>query len=120
MKKHLRTIATHSIMSIVMVLPFVVGAQCEDGQLCNPLGTDSIWELFETLINDILVGIIAPIVVTLGLLWSGFNFITAQGNESKLAKARTQFLYVLVGSVILLGAAVILELVVGTVNELTN
>ena len=119
MYTHLRNIKNYLATTLVL-LPFVVGAQCGEGKLCNPLGTDSIWELFNTLINDILVAIIAPIVVTLGLLWAGFTFITAQGKETELAKARTRFLYVLVGSIILLGAAVILDLVVGTVNELTN
>lgn len=122
MNKHITTITTHALVLCLWVLPVAAAAQsqCGEGKLCNPLGTDNIWELVSILINDILVGIIAPIVVTLFLLWSGFSFITAQGNKDKLETAKRQFLFVLVGSIILLGAAVILDLVVGTVNDLTS
>ena len=79
-----------------------------------------ISELVVYLIKDILVGLIAPIVITLALLYSGFLFITAQGSETKLAQAKTNFLYVLIGGIVLLGAYVILELVTNTVQEITG
>ena len=75
-------------------------------------------KLIEYLISDILVKIIAPIVVTLMLLWSGFLFITAQGKEGKLAEARNNFFNVVLGAIILLGAYVIYAIVRGTINQI--
>ena len=92
---------------------------CATGELCNPLvGGMGLWKLIEYLISDILVKIIAPIVVTLMLLWSGFLFITAQGKEGKLAEARNNFFNVVLGAIILLGAYVIYAIVRGTINQI--
>lgn len=94
------------------------GPTC-DGKLCNPLGTNtSLADLVVILVKDILVGLIAPIVITLALLWSGFQFITAQGNAEALAKARKNFMWVIIGGAVLLGAYVILELVTNTVDQI--
>ncbi len=89
------------------------------GKLCNPLKDGmGLQELVVYIVKDILVGLIAPIVITLALLWSGFQFVSAQGNDQKLAQAKTNFLYVIIGGVVLLGAYVILELVTNTVDQI--
>lgn len=105
----------------VIVMPGVAwGCDPGAGKLCNPLrGEMGLWDLVEFLVRDILVEIIAPIVITLMLLWSGFLFITAQGNEGKLETARRNFFYVVLGAIILLGAYLILEVVLNTVGEIT-
>ena len=91
------------------------------GKLCNPLKEKgSLWDLIEFIIRDILVEIIAPIVITLMLLWSGFLFIIAQGNQEKLTKARNNFFYVVLGAIILLGAYVILSIVNSTINQIVG
>ena len=79
-----------------------------------------LWELVEYIVRDILVEIIAPIVITLALLWSGFMFIAAQGNNDKLIEARRNFLYVVAGSILLIGAYLILEVILNTVEDITN
>ena len=113
-----------SITTIYIALctvPFMTYAECDPGKLCNPLKGDmGLWDLVEFLIRDVLVEIIAPIAITLALLWSGFQFITAQGKEAELAKARNNFFMVIIGAVILLGAYVILEIVTSTVNDIVG
>jgi len=66
-----------------------------------------------------LVMIALPIL-TLFIVYSGFKFISAQGNSSKLEEAKKNFMYVIIGSLLILGAWVVATLVGGTVNQLTG
>ena len=103
----------------VWVAPVLLYAQCAEGKLCNPLANEmGLWGLIEYIVRDIVVAIVAPVSIVLALLWSGFMFIQAQGNEAKLAQARTNFLYVVIGSILLLGAYVILTVLVNTIEQL--
>ncbi|MFW0870878.1 MAG: hypothetical protein ACKKL4_00220 [Patescibacteria group bacterium] len=98
----------------------LVHAEGGDGTLINPLAGDMTLMQFVTfLVRDVLVGIIAPIVLTLALLYTGFMFISAQGNPSKLQDAQRNFVYVIVGGILLLGAYVILAVITNTVDQLT-
>jgi len=110
----------YSMTMIALFVPFATYG-CDPGKLCNPLKNGmGISELVVYLVKDILVGLIAPIVITLALLYSGFLFVMAQGKETELARARKNFLWVIIGGVVLLGAYVILELVTNTVTEITG
>ena len=110
-----------TLAAMAVVTPFLVGAADESGKLLNPLADGrGLEELLVFLIKDIVVGMIAPIAIVLALLWSGFMFIQAQGNDTKLADARRNFLYVVIGAVLLLGAYVILEVVLNTVDQITG
>lgn len=65
-----------------------------------------------------LVMIALPIL-TLFIVYSGFLFISAQGNSSKLEEAKKNFAYVIIGAILILGAWVIATLIGGTVSQLT-
>lgn len=61
---------------------------------------------------------IALPIISIFIVYAGFMFITAQGNTEKLAQARNNFLYVVIGAILILGAWAIAQLVGGTINEL--
>ena len=87
-------------------------------KLDNPFRSgDSLSELM----SNIFDGIIFPlggILAVLAFIYSGFLFVTAQGNESKLGKAKRALLYTAIGTAILLGARVISEVISGTIEQL--
>lgn len=85
-------------------------------QLQNPLKVDSIEKFFQLLI-DILLIFATPIIVFF-IIYSGFLFVTARGNEDQLKKAKTALLWTVIGAVLLLGANVLLDIIVNTVNQL--
>ncbi|GEM_PF-3178794 len=63
-------------------------------------------------LNKILKEIVLPIgavVAVVALVFSGFLFVTAQGNEDKLKTAKKTFTWTVVGIAVLLGALVISE-----------
>lgn len=88
------------------------------GGLYNPLraGTN-----LETLVNDILGFIvqIGAIVVTLMLVYTGFKYVQARGNSSKLAEVHNMLLYVIIGALILLGAQALSSGIQATVQALS-
>jgi hypothetical protein len=75
----------------------------------------------------ILIGKLLKIVAELGavvciffIIYSGFLFIKAQGDPGELTKAKNTFLWSVVGAAVLLGASVIADIIVGTVDSVIN
>lgn len=90
------------------------------GGLTNPLkDINSIYDLIEKILSNIVLPIGSVVVVIL-VIYSGFLFVTAQGNESKLETARRNFLYVLIGAAILLGSWAIALAIKGTLCNIVN
>lgn len=96
----------------------VTDVSSEFDKLKNPLRSDidSIPKIIQIILDIALV--VGIPIVALGLIYSGFLFVKAQGNETKLTEAKQAFLYVIIGAFILLGAYVISEAIGATINAL--
>lgn len=81
----------------------------------NPIIADDVQELFQTIIDIVLVFAI-PIIVFF-IIYAGFLYVTARGNESTIQQAHMALLYALVGGLLILGARVLIEVVQGTVDS---
>lgn len=90
-------------------------------KLDNPLGKgkDGIQDIPNLVkaILEIALKIGVPIIA-LAIIYTGYLFIAAQGKPEALQKAKESFVYVIIGSMILLGAYVIAESIVNTVNSI--
>lgn len=84
----------------------------------NPLEADNITELFASIIDVILVFAI-PIIVFF-IIYAGFLYVTARGNEGTIQKAHMALLYALIGGLLILGARVLIDVVKGTVEGVTG
>jgi hypothetical protein len=84
----------------------------------NPLKVSTIQEAVRFFINTLLK-IAIPFIVVF-FIWSGLNFILAQGNKDKVQKAKNMFLNTIIGSLLILGAWAITNAIVGTVNSIAN
>ena len=101
-------------------VPFIAyAAECAGGQgFCNPLNSSfSSIPAFLAGALKVMVMVAIPLI-TLFVVISGFMFIMARGNASKLEKAKQNFVYVILGALLILGAWVIAELIGGTVTQL--
>ena len=81
----------------------------------NPLQAQDIQTFIATALKALVV--IALPIITVFIVISGFMFVFARGNESKLQKAKENFLYVIIGAVLILGAWVLATLIGGTVTQ---
>lgn len=84
--------------------------------LCDPLGAASFCDLIKSLLN-ILLAIGVPIAV-LFLVWSGFRFILARGSQQGLADAKRNFMYVIIGIAVFLGAWTLATVIQATFQSL--
>jgi hypothetical protein len=87
-------------------------------QLVNPLKFGDIASFIAGALK-VLVMVALP-VITLFVVYSGFMFVTAQGRPEKLKEAKTNFVYVILGALLIMGAWIIATLIGGTVSQLTN
>lgn len=104
-----------SILSL-LVIPAITLANGVSFNIPNPLKASS----FEQLARDVLDAVIQfgiPVLVVM-IIYTGFKFVSAQGNESKLTEAKNALLWTFVGSAIVLGAFVILTVIENTVAAL--
>ena len=105
-----------------IVVPRLAVAQSGGGSVSytvkNPLGPniDTLPELV-ALVLSAAVQIGVP-VVALGIIYSGFLFVKAQGKPEDIKTAREAFYWTIIGAMIVLGAFVILGIIQGTVDQL--
>ncbi len=110
-----------TVVIAVLLLSSVAHADCPSGSgLCNPLARE--YSSIPTFIQGALKAlvVIALPIITFFFVYSGFMFVMARGNEAQLTKARKNFLYVVIGAVLILGAWILSQLIAGTVSQLTN
>jgi len=109
-----------TVLTGVMVTAPDVFAQGGGGPAFeNPIGPepDNIIAFFQIILNEIVVPI-GAVVVAFFIIWSGFLFVTAGGNEEKIKTARTTFTYTVIGAAVLLGAWTITQAIKATVCEI--
>jgi hypothetical protein len=88
------------------------------GGLTNPLKDSDLVSLLNDLLNFAIT--IGGIAIVLMLVFVGFKFVAAQGNDSKLTEARTMLFWTVVGALILLGAKAIEAGVQATVQSISS
>lgn len=82
-----------------------------------PAQNCTIMTLILSIINNIIMPI-AAVAVTAWIIWAGFQFVLAQGNEKKIETAKDNLLWSLIGAGILIGAVGIARVVESTVRLL--
>lgn len=86
--------------------------------LQNPLKVDTIQEAIAYFLK-VVIKIAIPFLVVF-FIWSGFKFVLAQGNPTKVAEAKKMFWYTVIGMLLILGAWTITNAIIGTVNTIVN
>ena len=110
MRKILKNTRYYALV-VLSGIPFVAY-----GALKNPLKFQTVPAFIAALL-DIVVKIGAPIAV-LFIIYSGFLFVKAQGNEEKITEAKRALGWTLVGTAVLLGSWAISEIIKNTIDQL--
>lgn len=88
-------------------------------KIINPTSADTLDGLIALLLKNVVMPL-AGVLVFLAILYSGFKFVTANGNPKALADAKLGLVYVLIGAAIILGAAGISAAIEGTFRQVIN
>lgn len=94
------------------------GTNTGDGTiLINPLGSiDSLPKLLDAILGAVIQ--LGAIFLVLMLVFVGFKFVMAQGNEEELRSARTALMWTIIGGLLLLGAQAISLVIQDTIKGL--
>ena len=118
--KAIRVVSAHIAAGTVIALLSADVAFAQQG-LRNPLeggGISTIPQFISSALK-VMVMVALPII-TLFLVYSGFLFVLTQGNQEQLSQAKTNFVYVVIGAILILGAWVFASILGGTISQLTN
>lgn len=125
MKKNtLLKISGVAVAVLMVIVPVFLLAQVppnpgEPPTITNPLsGISDIPSLILTIVNAIKT--IGYYVVVVFIIYSGFLFVKARGDEKGLQEAKKAFLYTVIGAAILLGASILSEVINNTVNQINQ
>ncbi len=123
--KTLRIAATAIVSAVLLAGPVLLvhaadtsnPTGCPGGScaVINPLNVGSFPDLINAVLKAALI-IAVPIII-LFIVYSGFLFVTARGDTAKLATARLNFFYVVIGSIVLLGAMAIASIIASTIRS---
>ncbi len=119
----IKNLQKYFLIFTFLLLPLVSladGTQPSGGTttLKNPLEYETINEFLKAIVEGVLkLGI--PIIV-LAIIYSGFLFVTALGNPTKLEKAKEAFLYTVIGAAILLGSWGLAQLISETIIQISK
>ena len=101
------------------LLMYAVTAHAETIQL-NPLKPEiSSIPGFFSAVYRLLVMISLPLI-SLAIVYSGFLFVVARGNQDELARAKRNFFYVIIGSIAILSIGVITTMLYETGKALLS
>lgn len=84
----------------------------------NPIEATDLRQLVKQIL-DVVVEF-GAIIVVFFVVYSGFLFVKAQGNEGELSKAKATFFWTVVGGMIVLGAHVLSRIIQQTVNQIAG
>ncbi|MDC1205656.1 pilin [Candidatus Pacebacteria bacterium] len=82
----------------------------------DPLGGKTVEAIFNAVLDIIMVFAI-PIILFF-IVFAGFQYVTAGGNETKIEQATKALTYAVLGGIIVLGARVLLTVITSTINLL--
>ena len=101
----------------INILIFLPSLSLAVAEIYSPVTAEvnGIAELLQIIINGVTY-IAVPIIV-LAFIYSGFLFVSAQGDANKLSEAKKAFLWTVIGAAIILGANVILDVVTTTTKS---
>lgn len=91
---------------------------CEPGKICNPIKYSTFSEFAAAVIKT-AVQVLMPFIV-LAFIYSGFLFVSAQGNDTKLIEAKNVLWYSMVGAFILLGSWGFASIIGETISTIVN
>jgi len=99
-------------LTSLFFLPLLISAQ----NIKNPLGsTNSLFGFLNKIIDALLQ--LGAVVAAVAVIYAGFMFVTAQGDEGKIKTAKATLLYTVIGLAILLGARVIASVIENTIRS---
>ena len=102
---HLLRFLTPSLIFLLPVFTLAIIGCNPAVEICNPIQSSTFADLMAK-IADIAAKIGLPLVVVF-MIYAGFLFVSARGDEEQLKKAKTTFFWAVIGALLVVGAVAI-------------
>ncbi len=103
------------VLSFVPI-SLVLANNCGTSGLDNPIGICNMGDIVTKILG--VFSAIGAIFVVLAIIYSGFLFVTAQGNPEKIKQAKDILFWVIIGAIVLLGAEALSRIIMSTARDL--
>ena len=104
------------VLTWLAAVPVYAQSGCTGTCLENPLRFTSIEKFIEGFLQAVIM-IALPIIVAF-MVYAGFKYIFARGRPAEITKAHQNFSYVIIGTILILGAWVLSTLIGATVRQI--
>ena len=118
-KINMKKIITKKIYGTVALLSYFLisaNASAQGGSFQNPIQANSIEAVIAKLLEFVVK--VGTVIAVFFVIYSGFLFVKAQGNEAEISKAKSVFFWTIIGALILIGAQVLSSVICNTANQL--
>lgn len=115
--KHIAEKRTLTILKVAFVV-LAYSHTAAAWEIPNPFAGDDLDAILRN-IADFVIKIGIPLLI-LAIVVIGFMFVSAQGSEEKLRKAKGAFFWLIIGAVIILGARIIADIISNIADELSG
>lgn len=104
-----KTRATQGILTIGMMMIAQTAFAAKNGQYNSPTSSIELETILAALTSTI-VRVAVPFLV-IAVVWIGFLFASARGNEEKLSEAKRALMWTIAGTAIIAGAYIVIDLI---------
>ena len=113
--KSFSRVVLHTIIALVLFVPCYSFAA---DTLQNPIKAASVSALIGKLL-DIIIEFGTPLAA-LVIVYTGYVFVTAVGNDKKLEQAKNKLWWTVIGTALIVGAKVIMTVVETTISSVVG
>ena len=104
-----------------LALPLVALADCGSGSTNSFNNVSKYCDIKSFVAGALKAFVMLSLpIVAFFIVLSGFYFVIARGNPAKLTTAKWNFLYVMIGTCLVLGAWLLASLIGSTVTQITG
>jgi threonine/homoserine/homoserine lactone efflux protein len=103
---------------IVSFIPLSTEARSVNFHFKNPTRFNSVQELLAEFLAWIVN--LGTVAVVLAFVYVGYQFVAAKGNPDAIKTAKISFMWTVIGTLVLLGAFVLREVITNTITTVTS
>lgn len=115
MKYYKRLIPIVLVPAILLAPVFFAAAQAK---LESPFVYKTVSDFISAVLRAVVY--LSMPIIALFIMYAGFKYIIARGNPGAIDEAHKNFLYVIIGALLILSAWVLATLIGGTISQLVT
>lgn len=114
--KHYQRIFPIVVIPALILIPLTYAAA--EAKLESPFVYKTVSDFISAVLRAVVY--LSMPIIALFIMYAGFKYILARGNPGAISEAHQNFMYVIIGALLILGAWVLATLIGGTISQLVT